>query len=126
LLKITFVDKYQEDFVNNLKFYRKQQGISQEKLAELCGFSTSTISCVESFHQNPSLDLILKIANSLNIHPADLFLRDSSQTQDRALYAKYHKLIHNCEYLPEHQKQSVDQLVQSLAEATPSYCKSSK
>lgn len=115
------MDKYQEEFINNLKFYRKEKGISQEKLAELCEVSTSTISCVESFHQNPSFELLLKIAEALNIHPADLFLRDASKVQGLNFYSKYRKLIQNCEYISESHQSAVCQLAQSLADATPKY-----
>ena len=117
LLKIIFVDKYQAEFINNIKSYRKEKGLSQEKLAELCNVSTSTIGCIESAHQNPSFELIVKIAEKLDIHPADLFLRDSSKVQDRELYSKYHELLLNCEHLPECHKQIVNQLVKSLAES---------
>ena len=126
LLKIIFVDKYQAEFINNIKSYRKEKGLSQEKLAELCNVSTSTIGCIESAHQNPSFELIVKIAEKLDIHPADLFLRDSSKVQDRKLYSKYHELLLNCEHLPECHKQIVNQLVKSLAESTIEYKTSHK
>lgn len=120
------MDKNQEDFISNLKFYRKQKGLSQEKLAELCNISTSTIGCIESAHQNPSFELILTISEKLNIHPADLFLRDASKAQNRDLYSKYHELITNCEHLPEYQQKTVSQLAQSLADAEPAYKASRK
>lgn len=71
---------FQEDFVENLKFYRKQKGISQEKLAEMCDCATATIGCIEIYRQLPSFDMITKIAAALKIHPADLFLRNASST----------------------------------------------
>lgn len=116
--------KYQDDFIANIKYYRKQKGLSQEKLAELCNVATSTIGCIESAHQNPSFENIIAIATALEIHPADLFLRDSSKAQNRELYSKYHQLIQYCEHLPFYQQQSVCQLAQSLAEASPSYTSS--
>ncbi len=71
---------YQEEFVENLKYYRKQKGISQEKLAELCDCATATIGCIEIYRQLPSFDMIVKISAALKIHPADLFLRNASTT----------------------------------------------
>ena len=71
---------FQEEFVENLKFYRKQKGISQEKLAELCDCATATIGCIEIYRQLPSFEMIVKIAAALKIHPADLFLRNASTT----------------------------------------------
>ncbi len=72
--------KMQTDFVENLKFYRKQKGISQEKLAEMCDCATATIGCIEIYRQLPSFEMITKIAAALKIHPADLFLRNASTT----------------------------------------------
>lgn len=71
---------FQEDLIVNLKYYRKERNISQEKLAELCDCATSTIGCIECGRQTPSFDLLVKISNALKINPADLFLRNASTT----------------------------------------------
>lgn len=71
--------KVQDEFVSNLKFYRKKN-ISQEQLAELCDCATSTIGCIEIGRQSPSFEMIVNIATALEIHPADLFLRNASST----------------------------------------------
>ena len=71
---------FQEDLIANLKFYRKEKGISQEKLAEACDCATSTIGCIECGRQTPSFELLVKIADALEINPADLFLRNASTT----------------------------------------------
>lgn len=118
------MNKLKEEFIANIKYYRKQKGLSQEKLAELCNVATSTIGCIESAHQNPSFENIVAIASALSVHPADLFLRDSSKAQNRELYSKYHELIKYCEHLPDYQQQSVCQLAQSLADAAPAYTSS--
>jgi len=77
-----FVIKYQEIFIQNLKYYRKQAHVSQEKLAEKCDCATATIGNIEIGRQSPSFELLIKIANALNINPADLFLRDTSKNQN--------------------------------------------
>jgi len=71
---------FQEDFIKNLKFYRKERNISQEKLAEMCDCGTSTIGCIECGRQTPSFELLIKISNALLVNPADLFLRNASTT----------------------------------------------
>jgi len=121
LVTLTIVNNFHEEFLKNLRDYRKEQHISQEKLAEMCGVATSTIGGIESANQNPSFEIILKIAKALNIHPADLFLRDASKTQNQELYRKYQNLIKNCEYIPESHQTAILQLAQSLAEASPEY-----
>ena len=72
--------EFQDDFIANLKFYRKEKGISQEKLAEICDCATGTIGCIECGKTLPSFEMIVKIAAALKIHPADLFLRNASTT----------------------------------------------
>ena len=72
---------FQDDFIANLKYYRKEKNISQEMLAELCDCATSTIGCIECGRQTPSFELIGKIANALKISPADLFLRNASKSR---------------------------------------------
>ena len=74
---------YQNVFTENLKFYRKEKNISQEKLSELCDCATSTIGCIEIGRQAPSFEMIITIANALEIHPADLFLRNASTTLNK-------------------------------------------
>ncbi len=67
------MELYQQDFISNLKRYRKQAGFSQAKLSELCNVSTGTIGNIECGASKPSFDLILTISKVLNIHPAMLF-----------------------------------------------------
>ena len=80
LIKIGIPMDFQEEFINNLKFYRKEKSVSQEKLAEFCGCATGTIGCIECGIALPSFEMITKIAAALKIHPADLFLRNASTT----------------------------------------------
>ena len=58
-----------EVFGNNVRKYRKQLGISQEKFAELCGLHRTYISDIECFQRNVSLESVQKIADALNIEP---------------------------------------------------------
>ncbi|MCR4939898.1 MAG: helix-turn-helix domain-containing protein [Treponemataceae bacterium] len=71
---------FQKEFIDNLKFYRKLKSVSQEKLAEACECATGTIGCIECGKALPSFELLVKIAAALQIHPADLFLRNASST----------------------------------------------
>ena len=71
---------FQKEFIQNLRYYRKERGVSQEVLAELCDCATSTIGCIEIGRQMPSFEMIVKISDALKIHPADLFLRNASTT----------------------------------------------
>lgn len=56
----------------NVKYYRKQFKLSQEKLAELSGLSTNYIGDIERTNRKVTIDTIEKIAKALHVSPADL------------------------------------------------------
>ncbi|WP_294014096.1 helix-turn-helix transcriptional regulator [uncultured Treponema sp.] len=75
------MNNYKNDFIDNLIFYRTQKKMSQLELSGICDCAKSTIGGIESRKNFPSFELILKIAYALEIHPADLFLRNASQSR---------------------------------------------
>lgn len=56
----------------NIKRFRKEQGISQEKLALKANIDRSYMSEVERCIANPSIEALLKIGNALDVHPSEL------------------------------------------------------
>ena len=63
-------------FGTNVRRYRIEKGVSQEKFAELCGLHRTYISDIECFRRSISLDNIQKIADALGIETHKLFLED--------------------------------------------------
>lgn len=63
-------------FGSNVRKYRTQKKISQEKFAELCGLHRTYISDIECFRRSISLDNIQKIADALNIETYKLFIKE--------------------------------------------------
>jgi transcriptional regulator with XRE-family HTH domain len=61
-------------FIVNLKKFRKIEGISQMKLAELCDTDVSYIGQIEIGRRFPSIELIEKIAGALKLAPYRLFM----------------------------------------------------
>ena len=61
--------------IDNIKRIRKEKGISQEKLAEACGTSTSYIGLMEIYRNIPKLSTIERIAEALGGEPLILFQR---------------------------------------------------
>ncbi len=61
-------------FAANVKAYRQEKNISQEKLAELAGLHRTYISAVERDRRNISIDNIEKIANALEVDAHVLFI----------------------------------------------------
>ncbi len=58
----------------NIKYYRYSNGISQEKLAELCNLSPRYITDIERGLHCPTVPKMEIIAKSLNIQPYELFM----------------------------------------------------
>lgn len=61
-------------FGSNVRHYREQKEISQEKLAELSGLHRTYISDIERFQRSISLANVQKIADALGIKPYELFI----------------------------------------------------
>ena len=57
-------------FKDNVKYYRKQLRLSQEKLAELSGLSTNYIGEIERTNRKVTIDTIEKVANGFSIDPS--------------------------------------------------------
>ncbi len=56
-----------EVFGSNLRKFRTEKGLSQEKFAERCGLHRTYISDIERFQRNVSLENIQKIADALQL-----------------------------------------------------------
>ena len=95
------MQKYQQEFVQNLKKYRYLKKLSQAKLSELCNVSTGTIGNIECGISKPSFDLILTIAEVLEIHPALLFsgnplqADNSKEIQEHELLVEFYEKLKN-------------------------------
>lgn len=61
-------------FGTNLKKYRTEKKLSQEKFAELCDLHRTYISDIECFRRSISLENIQKIADALGIDTYKLFI----------------------------------------------------
>jgi len=80
----------QEVFIENMKYYRNLNSISQQKLAELCNVSVGTIGNIESFISKPSFDMIINISRQLHVSPDCLF-RDRNNNGDNSFLYEIQK-----------------------------------
>ena len=67
-----------EIFINNLKFYRKQKGMTQNELTLALDKSYNYINSVEQGKMMPSFDVIENICKILEIKPVQLFDENAS------------------------------------------------
>ena len=69
-------ERHHEDFLRiglNILYYRKQKGITQQKLAEMTSYRKNHIQKIETAVASPSVEALLDIAEALEISPAKLF-----------------------------------------------------
>lgn len=77
-----------EIFKDNLKFYRKQKGFSQEKLSELIGYGITYITELETREKFPKPETIDLISEKLGILPYQLFMpRDMKSQRNEIILA---------------------------------------
>lgn len=82
-------DNVEEEFMDivkvfgaNLKRYRIQKGLSQERFAEKCGLHRTYISDIECFRRSISLENVQRIADALEIKTYQLFI-DHNESEDQ-------------------------------------------
>ncbi len=69
-----------ETFADNMRAFRVQSGMTQEKLAILSGLDRTYIGGIEQKRRNPCLRNIEKIANALGVDPLLLFSKADSSS----------------------------------------------
>ena len=58
---------------SNIKIHRKNQGLTQENLAEMVNTASTYIAMIESGKRTPSFKMIERIATVLKVNPSELF-----------------------------------------------------
>ena len=64
----------QSIFVQNLRKHRRKCGLTQAQLAEKVNVSTHHIGMIELSRNNPTLELVERIANALDLKTYELFI----------------------------------------------------
>jgi transcriptional regulator with XRE-family HTH domain len=62
----------QRTFGQNLRAYRKAQGLTQEELADELGHDKSYIGGMERGERNPSLKVVERLAAAIEVEPLKL------------------------------------------------------
>ncbi|GHT55130.1 hypothetical protein FACS1894109_01080 [Spirochaetia bacterium] len=65
---------FQEIFMKNLRYFRKQRGLSQLKFSEMIDITPNYLNAVENGKNFPSPEVIQCISDALEISPYQLFL----------------------------------------------------
>lgn len=76
------MDKTHLNLKNNVKYFRKSAGYSQQELAEKCEISTSFVAEIEIGRRSPSLKTMILIAGVLGIETYMLLIDKENNESD--------------------------------------------
>jgi len=76
------MERLGEIFAHNLKEKRRKCGISQAQLAEKVDVSTHHIGMIEIARNYPTMELVERIANALDIEVYELFINPLSTHEE--------------------------------------------
>ena len=81
------VSDYKKKIGANIAKYRKAKNFTQKELANLAGIASQTLSCIEIGINNPSFNVMIKIAIALEIPLSYIFTFDENiyDIQDKQL-----------------------------------------
>lgn len=75
----------------NIRRIRVDRGISQEKLAYQTGIDRSYMSSLERQSTNPTIDLLDRIAKTLDVHLSEFFVRPAKRAKAPKILPKGRK-----------------------------------
>jgi len=64
--------RYKAKLSKNIKNFRRELGLAQEKLALEAGVDRTLVSKIEREISNPSLEILIRLSLTLNVTVADL------------------------------------------------------
>src|SRR5688500_18512091 len=76
-----------------IKSVRRGKGYSQEKLAELAGINAKYLSSVERSEENPTLDLCIRLSQSLKVDIDEIFNIEYESQSPQMLRKKLQTLV---------------------------------
>ncbi len=94
----------------NLKFIRKSKKLTSEQLSEICNVNPVYIRQLESGAKSPSLDMLIKLCNSLEISPDYLLRADLIANE----LTEINRISSKLEHLSTDQLRKLDRMVDLL------------
>ena len=90
---------YEDRIGFNIRKARLEKGLSQQKLAEKCGFSNTTLSSYETGNKKPSLTTIAEIAKQLGVSIERLYYGDENNAFLYSAPDEGRKIVNSIYYL---------------------------
>lgn len=99
----------------NIKRLRKERGLTQKNLGELCGIAEPNIRKYENGKQNPKLETVEKIATALGVTAFELMgmeyfdLQNPNVGKQYAEYSSFQSYLSSLGYIIEEQPERYDE-----------------
>ncbi|MBG0966561.1 MULTISPECIES: helix-turn-helix domain-containing protein [Bacillus] len=74
-----------------IRFLRKEQNLSQERLGELSNIHTNHIGAIERGEKNVTIESLIKLSNGLNITLDELFRKIEHSDCNTSIHSKKSK-----------------------------------
>lgn len=82
-------------FAKNLRKYREERKLTQRQLAETAGITATSISSYENQAMSPSLEIVEKLAQSLDVSVVDLISENQFSDINITTYADVMRLLYS-------------------------------
>ena len=104
------MEKIAEKFGQRVRSLRKQRGLSQETLSEMCDLHPTYIGQIERGEKNASLETIMRICKGLDVSPSDLFKNIGADGEQTAAEKIYEMILE----MPEQKQKAVLDIIKSI------------
>jgi len=78
-------DSLRSVLAENIKTFRKEKGVSQEELAELCGLHRTYIGSVERHERNVTLSTLEVLASAFGVTVSELLTKHESPSNNEQM-----------------------------------------
>lgn len=107
------MEKINSTVSKNIRDFRKLKSLTQEMLAEKAEVSSIYISYLERGTKIPSLEILNRIANVLQVSPADLLMKEDNKN------IEIKKLLTRLNSLDEPKIRFINSIIDALLELAP-------
>ncbi|MCR4779932.1 MAG: helix-turn-helix domain-containing protein [Ruminiclostridium sp.] len=104
------MDSIAVTFGQRVRSIRKQRGLSQERLSEMCDLHPTYIGQIERGEKNASLETIMRICRGLNVSPSELFKNMSADGEKNTAETIYELILE----MPAREQKAVLDIVKSI------------
>lgn len=108
----------------NIKRIRKEKGLTQKKLGELCGIAEPTIRKYESDKLNPKIETVDKIASALRVNIVDIMEQFTmEQWKNTSECKQTENSVQVQEGIMHHMNEPLDEVTEVLFKSLKDSCK---